>query len=76
MQVAIDGFVSYFTERTISFERENYTFIEDEGPGEVCINRTDLSGVIEVVISPVMKGVDNPAAGMNICLSSYPILPF
>jgi hypothetical protein len=57
------GSISHFTERSISFEKENYTFIEDGVPGEVCIISIDLTGVIEVVISPVMKGVDNPAAG-------------
>ena len=57
------------TERSISFERESYTFIENEEPGEVCINSTDLSGVIEVVISPVMKGVNNPAAGTIAAIS-------
>ena len=58
--------VSLFTERTISFEKENYTVGEEDGEVEVCINSTDLMGVIEVEISPVMKGVDNPAAGSYI----------
>ena len=55
---------SFFIEMTISFEKENYTVIEDNGPVQVCINSTDLMGVIEVVISPIKKGVDNPAAGI------------
>ena len=54
------------TDRTISFERETYTVIEDEGPAEVCITSTDLTGIVEVVIRPLMKAVDAPAAGKTI----------
>ena len=55
----------------VSFEMDNYTVVEDEGPAEVCIllSSADLIGrLVEVVISPVVKGVDNPATGKR-CLS-------
>lgn len=61
---------TYFIERNISFEEESYTFIENDEPGEVCINSSDLTGVIEVVIRPVMKEVDNPATGTIIVMIS------
>ena len=72
--MAIDQPESRSTEMTISFEEENYTVIEDDGPAQVCINSTDLTGVIEVVISPVTKGIDNPAAGIDLlwcCILYY-----
>ena len=37
--------------------------VENEGPAEVCVVIGSTTESIEVVISPVMKGVDNPAAG-------------
>ena len=37
--------------------------VEDQGLAEVCITSRDLDGVVQVVISPIMKGVDAPAAG-------------
>lgn len=45
---------------------ETYTFVEDEGPGEVCIVSTDLAEVVEVVISPIKKEVQDAATGVTL----------
>ena len=45
---------------------ETYTFVEDDGRGEVCIVSTDLAEVVEVVISPVKKDIENPAIGVTL----------
>ena len=52
-----------FIERTVSFESENYTVAEDKGPVEVCIIGKDHIEMVEVVITPLTKGVNSSAAG-------------
>ena len=68
-QASMKGFTeqhSYSSELPlVSFEMDNYTVVEDEGLAEVCILllSRDFTGRLDVVISPVVKVVDNSATG-------------
>ena len=60
-----------FVALSVSFEMETYTVGESDGSSEVCfLTSTGHADTIEVVIQPVMKGVDNPAAS-NVVECNY-----
>lgn len=63
-----------FTERSISFEMETYNVSEANGTLEVCIVSKDLSGIIEVIITPQSKDVASQAVGMDIALCDIIVL--